>query len=53
MPVLVATMTIIGVSSFAADTGSKTPVLAEKNASIGRKCQKCARVMAALILALF
>ena len=40
MPVLVAKMTIIGVSSFATDTGRKTPVLAEKNASIGRnKCQ--------------
>ena len=25
----------------------KKPVLAQKNASIGRKCQKCARVMAA------
>ena len=41
-------MTIFGVSSFAADTGRKTPVLAEKDASIGRKCQNCARVTAAL-----
>ena len=41
-------MTIFGVSCFAADTGRKTPVLAEKDASIGRKCQNCARVTAAL-----
>ena len=30
MPVLVAKMTIIGVSSFATNTGRKMPVLAEK-----------------------
>ena len=43
-------MTIIGISSFATDTGRKTPVLAEKDASIGRKCQKCACVTAALVV---
>ena len=48
MPVLVAKMTIIGVSSFSTDTGREMPVLAEKNTSIGRKCRKCARVTAAL-----
>ena len=43
--------TIFGVCSFAANSGRKTPVglPAENDASIGRKCRKCARVMAALL----
>ena len=41
--------TIFGVCSFAANSGRKTSVPAENDASIGRKRRKCARVMAALL----